>query len=55
MIASFHYYTGDGSGFREREAINATRVSFDSSNQLQFEKMSEEDALFNMPADEETR
>lgn len=55
MIVSFHYYTGDGSGFREREAINATRVSFDSSNQLQFEKMSEEDALFNMPADEETR
>lgn len=55
MIASFHYFTGDGTSFREREAIHATRISFDSDNQLQFEKMSEEDALFNMPADEDIK
>lgn len=52
MIVSFHHYNGDGTGFREREAIYATRVSFDGENQIQFEKMSEEDALFNMPLDE---
>lgn len=52
MIISFHHYNGDGTGFREREAIHATRVSFDEENQIQFEKMSEEDALFNMPIDE---
>lgn len=53
MIASFHYYNGDGTGYREREAIHATRVSFDEDNQIMFEMLSEEDALFNMPIDDD--
>ena len=49
MIISFHHYSEDPSGFRSRDRIDAVRVIFDEDNDVVFETLSEEDALFNMP------
>lgn len=49
MIVSFHHYADEGGLHRSRTSIDATRISYDDNNELVFETLSEEDALFNMP------
>lgn len=49
MVASLHHYVGDGSGFRERQRIDAVRIAYDWHGKIVFTPLSESDALFNTP------
>lgn len=49
MIVSFHHFTYED-GYRERQRIDALKILYNEENQAVYEKVSEEDALFRMPA-----